>query len=744
MNEDRYSNGRIEVVSSLVRPIRKLFVLGKDDVDLFWELVEVLSRDIGGILNPILLEPDLFSTWAVELARRNDPDIVLNYSNEDSSRIQSVLHTPVFDAPSMGELRKGAVCYVEAMSNIPGAFASARAEEGTTTVFGAGEIESPLGKFISLHLGLPKMATISDRRMSLFGNIEVKSVEMAQDVVQHVHDKESNFLYSLLGLSMSIERGVLGDSNENTKNYFRNRSTVVLGSHDNLDSLVYFWNARAHYPFSRIVWLPVELADSVLPEVKTYNDLAVFGRLGEDEQSYEGLLRGFNRISTSRHYFPPPSDRWESFMHSASATVAGGRLHLTHPSAKLFSRYGINMNLAFEAWGAPEMNGPRSAECGELFFGPRDTFTPLDFSRVSRRGISKRLRQFELFREADCHVPVELPDEELFLRSLMAERGVELSLGRGAGLADRVLSLLGGVSGINHLADRRVFELVARLAPRRTERITKELEKAIGEHLPGDVDQALGQLDSKIRFLTEAADVGPQELISKVPKDEREDFKAALQQLHDTGVLERGRRLQCPHCSMKLWFSIRDLAEPAKCYCCGGCLHLQIFEDGDSNDRFRLSRLFCQAFDQGLLPLLLTLRALGLPEVRFKRWLINADYTERSTGAQGDLDLIATQGGKLILGEAKAHRGFDVAQLRKLLLIVNTVDADLVVLSTMLDESHERVREAAEVIESDSGSYRAVILGQRAMFSPASDVRSRIWNSSMLSESKVVLPASNS
>ena len=73
---------RNESIITKVRPIKKLCIINEGDMAKFFELIKSFSREIGGMLNIVLLNDDeLFSEKRVEFVRRHDPDIIVNYSD---------------------------------------------------------------------------------------------------------------------------------------------------------------------------------------------------------------------------------------------------------------------------------------------------------------------------------------------------------------------------------------------------------------------------------------------------------------------------------------------------------------------------------------------------------------------------------------------------------------------------------------------------------------------------------------
>ena len=91
---------RIETILTKARPIKKLCIIDYD-FDLFCEINNIFTEEIGGFFNLILLNNNkLFSQNILDFIKYHDPDIIVNYSECDNDLLLAKFNIRVIDPKS--------------------------------------------------------------------------------------------------------------------------------------------------------------------------------------------------------------------------------------------------------------------------------------------------------------------------------------------------------------------------------------------------------------------------------------------------------------------------------------------------------------------------------------------------------------------------------------------------------------------------------------------------------------------
>lgn len=360
---------RIESITTRVRPIKKLFVVDSKDINRFTEIIRLLSHEIAGITNVIIpFSPKIYEENIAQFVSQHDPDILINYSDADPRMLERHFRLDTFPSPPIDEVRRMASTRITLWDNIPSPLFIMTDNPGNAfsgDVFSvvANEME-PVDLFAALHFGIISPELVDSLQHGIFRGIRVRNIS-SNNMFTLLPDHQQNFTFLTLGLA--AEHGPsLGEKDGNPSRFFDQKPTIILGSYSDVGGMTYFWNARASYPFNRTIWLPIELVDAVQLDLHEYTHLVVTTNLEGDPRA-QALQAGRQLIDSSLYYFPPHADRWISFEHTTTASVIGSKIKVDHPSYKLFSRRGINMNFALDVEGLEEVLAPSSAAVGKLF-----------------------------------------------------------------------------------------------------------------------------------------------------------------------------------------------------------------------------------------------------------------------------------------------------------------------------------------------------------------------------------------
>lgn len=710
---------RIETVTTTVRPIRKLFVINDSDIKLFIDLIRLTSREIAGITNLILPSgPELFEENITSFIEQQDPDIIINYSTEDTTQLKRHFRIDSFSAPSLDEVQRFASTTLETWDNLQTFFARALTDKGPLIYSVIAKKDSDVDLFTALHYGIMNPRLSKRLKDSIFEKFRFVSIEQ-EDASKYLHDYSQNLSYLSLGLSLSSGGGwSLYEKDTNPQGYFHDKPTLVLGSYNNLRSMLYFWNSRAAYPFNHTLWLPIELLGKLSIDLSRYTHLA--SPIPGIDNSPEVAELQINRthVDSSKYYFPLHVNHWLSFEHTATAVVVNGRIKVDHPSAKLFSRNGLNMDVALETQGSEEMINPVSAAVGRLFIPP-DEFNPLGFSRIGIRGLATRIRQFEIFRDTPLHESLGLPDDSSIMRELFAERGVSIEPTRTSASIEQLKKLLGGYGGAKLLASEAALQLLRVLAPRRTKRIIDEI-KLSGLNISERSARELARHLTTVPVLNQPLTMTLRQLEGSIQirKSEKDDFHTLIQELYNRGILLRGKSMQCPHCKTRLWHPLESLTRPLSCYCCSSQISLPVAPDTEADDSYRLNELLVQAVDQGLVAVILTMRLLWEQLFWGRRLLASLMmYPKGASKPTLETDIAFTLGTDLGLCEVKTEQDFDLVQADELMDLADFLRVDLVIFSTLKKRTEETTAVLEDHIRSSPKKYPVLILTRNALTS---------------------------
>lgn len=150
-----------------------------------------------------------------------------------------------------------------------------------------------------------------------------------------------------------------------------------------------------------------------------------------------------------------------------------------------------------------------------------------------------------------------------------------------------------------------------------------------------------------------------------------------LQFLIDIGALFMGIKIKCDTCGTNKWYSLKELQDKVLCKGCNTTIIPKVEFDGNyivaktlnwlKEDRENCNQSFIYC----------------CPMEFFVR-------TSKTSKWTGDIDILAIQDGKVILGESKSHAGqFNTKELNQLIWIGNEILPDKIIMSYNSGELHE-------------------------------------------------------
>lgn len=708
---------RLALITTAVRPIKKLFILEDGDLDRFAAIVRLCSQEIAGITNILLLNtPELFGDHVSHFVRHHDPDLILNYSSASSAELERHFQIDAYSSPTFDDVRRYASTPVVIWDNIPSPMSRYFESERRTVVSVIADEHDPVDLFSILHFGIVPPTFPEALETTIFKDL--RFVDFDQRDTGALHDHDRNWVYLTLLISLTMEHGWSRyEQNKNPNSYFCNIPTIVLGSYSNLGSMIYFWNSRAAYPFNRTLWLPIELIEAPYLNLAPYSSVVITDHNSENDQRIKSLVNGRQLIDSSRYYFPAHTNRWTSFEHSATAPIACSKIRVEHPSHKTFSSRGINMDVALEIRGLDEVLAPPSVAIGRLFT-KGDDHNPLGFRRIGLRGFSTRIRQFDLLRDAPLHEDLQLPDDYSIIEAIFHGFGYQTERTKITKLVEQLLRLIGGYDSIEMLASELSWHLIKQLAPKRTERIADEVRKEL-QSLQGATYRELAACLRSVPALSQPPTQTLKQLEGRlrVAAADRGTFHSVVQRFYDKGLLLRGKSVQCSHCGSKLWFPLESIVRPLRCYCCNLTLALPVAPEAEAQDSYRLNELLVQAVDQGLIAVLLTMRVLWEQRYLGSRLIPSLSIFKPEDGATKlESDIVFTLGTNLGLCEVKTEQSFDFEQADELSQLAKASRADLIVFSTLRADTEEEIVEFARHLDGANLQIPALIVTRNMLF----------------------------
>jgi len=741
-----YRNGTI---ITKIRPIKKLCIIEENDLDRLIQIINVYSMEVTGILNLILINNEnLNHSNTIDFIQSQDPDVIINYSLCDNNKLKSLFKTLVVDGVDKKYHLDNLATDIEILDNIRDASQRMQDEDvkivkDIYTSFNT-HID-PKNMVYYLNYGLVDKRLKDDLRdsfkNSIFEGINLKSIkeDTLNPIGKLLTSVSSGNLNNILFLSVFILWPIFTESisiheiDYNKNNYYK-KSTIIFGHQYDVESMVYFWNERATYPFlNHIIWLPLEFLDEYMGYIHKFENFCVFSRPGDDIDDIMRRIRLMNasliEIDNSKFYFRRKSNEWESFKFKQNISIIDNKFTIRHPSDKLFSLRGANANTVLEIYGIEELSLPKSLALGDVFREPdegmiRPRFNDIIkshlFSRISSRGLAFEFDEFEPFGSSPLIYDVCLPDDKLVFESLLQEHQLHLMETNGSQVIEQVINLVNGFENLEILNEERIFDLLVELAPKRIRRIVKDIIKEIGGKISeGYLETLISENINTLTTINSNVIINTKDLLARFPKGEREKYGCLLQQLYENKILLRGRSFKCPHCNSTLWYSLSALNDDLKCYCCGNSVILPILIGSATlEDSFKLNELICNVVDQGILPLLLTTSFLFRQRFCGKRFIFNNKICDENSRKQlAEVDIIFTLGKLIGIVEVKADRGFeDHGQIDRLLDISERINADLILFSTIKSKYSEEVQELVRYLETKETDTSIFILPKEVLF----------------------------
>jgi RNase P subunit RPR2 len=721
---------KIETITTRIRPIKKVCIIENDFQRLF-EVIKNYTEDVGGFYNLILINNEsLFRQNTIDFVKSHDPDLILNYSNRESEQLKNIFKTKVINANNDGFSYDNIRTPLEIIDNVP---ESARIEiiDKENFLLYHGDGSGPTHSYLSLNFGI-----ISARFFEKCNDTDfLKTIQYSSispffqefGYFKHKSPKEK----TLIDFSNLIFRPIwslnIGSGNNND-GYFLKYPTLVIGSNEKIESFVYFWNIRATYPTSDIVWLPIEMIDDQMAKgiFPHYTHYCLFNddRIDEIRQKIEKFNDLYHEIDISNYYYDIIEVGWNAYDHAQNVIIEKNIIRVIHPQGRLFSKTGYNINLAVQITGPDVTFLPKSLELGQLFltYSPKE---PQHFARMSSKGLTITFTDLNPLENLPSLFDIKIPTSEKIFNTLLKESGIILKETNDTQVMIQAVNKLKGFENIKILTDPVICQLIVELTPKRMKTLAETIAQKIKLGLDEEeIQRLLIENLEEIAFITKNKfyPVSQFESIIKKPINNKEKYREKIQQLYNLEILLRGKKVICPSCNSILWYPLSNLSGDLTCYCCNNPVILPVFnKDKAEEDYYRLNELFCTATDQGILPLLLTTYILNNQNFISKKFIFNYRLFEE-TNELGEIDIIFSFGNKIGLAEVKSNYNFKEDQLDRMLEISEKINADILVFSTLKEKDSEDIINLCNYLNSKKLKIPAFILTNKALFNEKSPI----------------------
>lgn len=744
---------RIITIETLVRPIRKLYVLEPGDIEAFISFIELSTDDVNGIFNIVLLnDAQLFSDNNVTFVRRHDPDIIVNYSQCEDKRLyecyRTVVHNRNVKHFNPNRFKTPLAFFQNVPANILNLYQLAgetfkvnetawtvmipsTADDGNEVATSVKPLPKPEEILFSIHCGRISKEDLENIEISLFRETTVRSLETPDDFSSAIEDHDNNFLYLPAQFSGHSPSWSIFAIDYNLERYFNDKPTIIFSKADDLKGMTYFWNIRATYPNTKLLWMPIELIERYITLLQGFGHFCSFTDDLHAHPSLKPLLDKMTEIDSSKLYFQEVHS-WNSFKSLQNVYVKENKLRVHHPSDKLLSKMGLS-NSMFEVKGLTEARLPISSALGEQFIEEyvKDSSFYLT-SRITKDGWATSTSGSGILDDEDLIVDILLPNDRDVFQTLFNDHGLVIAETKGTKIIDRIIELVGSVENLDVLLSPEIFELLVMLTPPRIEKIAKEIKKELApEMAEGRIIEVLQKNIEGLTVINSNKSATLNDMFSLVSQTgvDKTTFYDRIQGLYEKKILLRGKHFRCSFCEGDLWFSLESIKEDNKCYRCNQAIHMPVSEKGvPLGDSFRLNDLIANAVDQGVLVVLLTLFSLKRVGFYGTRFLYDCEVRESGQAELlQEVDVIFTLGRRLGLGEVKANHGFELGQVDRVIDVARRVSADLLVFTTLRGKDTEDVTKLTDHLTGKDLKMPAFIIPREGLFSDKSNQMSEYF-----------------
>lgn len=721
------------VVTVRVRPFRVAYIVPDDDIDIATRVVESCCLTWGGASYFIVpySRSDGFTLDWLKILQTYDPDDIVDcvgFKEDDEKRFKG-WRQPVhkWKEPLETPLIIGALQYSALYSRYSergkpeGAFAVQPVLERTHPLFYP--VVASFGRLSEEGIDetLERHGVSAAVRYADF--FEVREVDFSTDEAL-VMGRVAPFLpsqggvyypHSLVELTWAgLPRrapsytfgGGTPERPQHEESYVH--TVLVTGDDRSVSDMCLFWSLSAQRPYAHPfpLWIPVSQLTTPAGKQAVATALAQMDRGGMarliqrrglhivstsvSEQDLRTVLDGhisadFCATKELHRFFS--SGFRVGFTEDREASFTDGGARVAVPFPEMVRKFASLDPLDIEV-SAQDFQLPQSPDLHRHAYGR--------VGRISRGG----MEGFSTVGSWPQLVPVGIPSAWQCLESMLKDAGYKCETSDKGRLALSVIQLVGGISGLAALASSAIYALLGEMSQavgrqffnQRLREILTSFEPKIAE---ANVEGLLSTIHETIATEEQARHHVDFNRVRQLAGSEHSE--AVMRWLLERRLVFRGVELLCPVCQLRKWYPIEALGSQVEC---AGCqrsvavpLRLNVTEW-----RYRINELYAKAYDQGVLPHLLTIYASydpypspGKPStLGFHPGLRIEALDESVALATGiremEIDFTEIVDGRLIIGECKTEGSqLDAGTVGRFATIGNHLNCSRLAFSTLTD-----------------------------------------------------------
>ncbi|KTD05814.1 hypothetical protein Lgra_2591 [Legionella gratiana] len=722
---------KMELITSKIRPIRKLFIIDTDSTLHFETIVEELSDEIDGFKNIFLLnDKEIWSSINIEFVKRHDPDFIINFSNLEDALIKDHFEIETVNAKTDNFKLSKYGTKIRTFTTKP--FLLNKSDEFLPKeIFYSSQLGwEPLSLMASINFGYKKDKEDLDLSCSIFKDINLKPIQNLSDIRKQLLKKNNKFCLITNHLDITTGSSSIYHENFNKEGYFKQGIHIFVSNERDLQSLIYFWNTRATYSHDDLIWIPIELLSDFSSIIKkSYKIIYITEEIRDSIQKIIGEKKSTTDLfKLNRLYFNERISRWKSFEHETYITKSDNTFLVNHPSFKSFSDIGMNSPCIIEVRGW--WNLPKRYCLGSIFshHGEKEGFYNHEYMRVSQNILSIATFPFNPFSSniytEFYDITFEQVANKIFQDSKLIFKKTDKSY-----LLKQLINTLEGIGNIKLICNQEIHNLIKKLSPiKRVEQAIKkslEHDKSKSTDIQKDLDQMnsiIGNMEeNRIIERTPTIKTIDQLLSLKSAESTKEKFFQTLTSLYKNKILLRGKYFSCSHCSGMIWLPLEGIKRKNYCPDCDMPVSIPI-NANNQTDYFKLNNLVVRAFDQGQVSTLLLMNyinEISCPNNEFLSNILVFDELAHTTQELTDIDLFIKVGSKIGIAECKSNMAFQSEQIKSLITIGNQLKVDFVFFSSFLKKGCEELSRLVEQLKTLEFNYPAFILSQEEIFNPS-------------------------
>ena len=691
-------------ISTKIRPIRKVYILDDKDINSFIEILKFSTTEIDGTFNLIFTYEQLQDDRIKDLINIYYPDVIINYSKEDNKNLR-YFNKYVINNKGRLHFLKTDISY---WNRKPNDYLSSLIDFDNSSILynSTDEISNEyISKILEYGIVSKEKEFFEMFENSIFRNFNL--IDIGLD--QYVEPDNSTSIIDLSDYFSSSSYTMSSKSNPNRYFSSEKERVLIIGSSENLHSLLYFWNERALYFSKTIKFITEKELDNCTqyPGFKYYVNFTAIQDIHITDEN-DRIIQEIDY----KYYFDGKINRWENFWHYSYAKIEDGYIEINQPVDKSFSIFGVQ-NVMMDIGGINECFLPINHEYSDLFVKGIMKNGDYRFTSNSDTVISVYEHIFNLdLSYSDIYSRIYLPNSQDILHQFEKIHNIRLEETKKTILFNNLHNSIKNSLVNKIIRSKSYFDLIVSMAPKRMSKILSDIHSIdpeinvenIGEYLNGVVtlksDIICSLPDLKSRF-----------------SGDRSKLLENIELLIHENILLQGKKFYCPICNSELWFLIDDLKRQLNCCYCNNMINLPITHKGSIiQESVRLNELFIESIDQGQFSMLLINEIIKKQNLRNKNIYYNLNIYKKNDLIT-DIDILLIMNNLIGFFEVKSNRNFNIKQAKSLIEISEELQIDFIVFSSLLTRDCNDTSDFINELKSIDTNLSIIVITAEILFS---------------------------